>query len=93
MPLAAWLVAMVGPMVAQLLLSFGLSAVAFTGATVALAAVRTMFLSNVNSLPVSVVQFLGLLGVWESVGIMFGAATFALAWAAAGRTVRFVRPA
>lgn len=93
MPFAAFLVAMVGPLAAQLLLSFGVSAVVFTGATAALSTLRGMVLTNVNALPVQVVQFLGLIGVWESLGIMFGAATFALAWGAAGRSIRIVRPA
>jgi hypothetical protein len=93
MNIAAWLVAMVGPLAAQVLIALGLTAVTFTGGTAALSALRTIMLDHVSGVPASVVQLLGLLGVWEALGIWFGAMAFVLAYAGAGQVVRFVRAA
>lgn len=93
MTLAQWLIGLVGPVVAQVLLSLGISVVALSGATAALAALRSSLLGYVSGMTLQGVQLAGLLGIWEGVGIWFGAMTFVLSWHGAGSVLRLVRTA
>jgi Protein of unknown function (DUF2523) len=80
MNIAAWLIAMVGPMVARVLTTLGLSVVVMTGVTLSVSALKSVVLSHIGGFPLAAVQLLGLFGAWEALGMMFGALTFAVAW-------------
>jgi hypothetical protein len=81
MPIAAFLVAMVGPLAARLLVALGLSLVTLTGMLEAVSALKSAVTSNIASLPAATVQLAGLYGVWDCLGMIFGTLTFCLTWA------------
>lgn len=80
---ALWLVGLVGPIVSRVLLSLGLSLVAVTGATAAASTLKATILSSFGAMPSAAVQLAGLFGIWEALGVWFGAITFVLTWHAA----------
>jgi len=81
MGLAAFLVGLVGPLMARWLTSVGLSLVTMAGLTAAMATLRSMMMSNINSLPAECIQLGGLFGVWACLGMVLGAVTFCVTWA------------
>lgn len=81
MNLAAFLVAMVGPLVARLLASLGVSLVVMAGLVGAMAVLKSTMLSNLNALPSDALLLGGLLGIWQCVGMVLGAYTFCITWA------------
>lgn len=80
MNLAAFLVAMVGPLAARLLASLGLSLVSVAGITLAYSALKTQLISNIASLPAKAIQLGGIFGVWEAIGVILGAMVFVMTW-------------
>jgi hypothetical protein len=80
MPLAAWLVAMVGPVMARWLASVGLSLVSVAGLTVAYQALKAQVISGIGGLSAAAIQLGGLLGIWEALGIFMGALVFVMTW-------------
>lgn len=78
--IATWLVAMVGPLAAQLLLSLGMSIVVLTGATAAFSTIKTQIITNISAMPAQVIGLGGLFGIWTALGMYFGAMTFCLTW-------------
>jgi hypothetical protein len=78
--LAAFIVGLVGPLLTRILLSLGLSLVTVTGLTVAATALKSSITGYVNTLPLVVIQLGGLLGIWQSIGLMFGFVTFVITW-------------
>lgn len=80
MSLAAFLVGMVGPLMARWLAAMGLSLVSVTGLTVAYAALKAQVLENIGGLPADGVQLAGLFGIWEALGIVLGAFVFVMTW-------------
>ena len=80
MTLAGWLVAMVGPLMARLLTSLGVSLVVLTGATVAVATLKTSLLTALGTAPLAGLQLLGLFGFWTALGMVFGTWAFLLTW-------------
>lgn len=82
MSIAAFLVAMVGPLVARLLTALGVSLVTVTGLVAAAAALKSAVLSGIGGLPAAAVQLGGLFGLWQALGIILGAVTFVLAYRA-----------
>ncbi len=80
MPIAAFLIAMVGPMIARIIASLGMSLIVLTGLTVAMTTIKTMVTSKIGSFPAWALQMGGLMGIWEAVGIGFGAITFVVTW-------------
>lgn len=74
---------MVSPVVARVLLALGMTGITLTGSTLAYDALLAQVQNNVGSLPAVALQLGGLLGVWQSLGIMLGAASFVLTWNAA----------
>lgn len=77
---ASWLVSMVGPLVARILTTLGLTVVVMGGVAASVSAVKDSVLSSLSGLPLASLQLLGLYGAWEALGMMFGALTFAAAW-------------
>lgn len=74
----AFLIAMVKPIIGQILISLGLSVITYTGLTLVLNQLSGYIQSNLNGLPVSVAQLLGLAGLGEALGILAGAFAFRL---------------
>jgi hypothetical protein len=82
MPIAAFLVAMVGPMVARLLAALGVSLITITGLVATTALLKSLMKANLNNLPGDGLQLAGLFGVWTAIGLCFGAITFVITWRA-----------
>jgi len=80
MNLAAFLVGLVGPLMARWLASVGLSLVVLTGLTSAASGLKSQIMSNIGAMPAAAVQLGGLMGLWEGIGIWLGAVTFVLTW-------------
>lgn len=80
MNLTAWLMAMVGPIIARAMVSLGVSLVTFAGVTAAVALLKSQVISNIGGLPAAAIQLGGLFGIWQGLGMVFGAITFVLAF-------------
>lgn len=80
MTIAAFLVGLVGPVMARWLASMGLSLVAVTGLAVAFDQLKADVITGIGSLPTAAVQLGGLLGIWEALGILLGAFLFVITW-------------
>lgn len=80
MNLAAFLVGLVGPLMARWLASVGLSLVVLTGLTAAVSGLKSQIISNIGAMPAAAVQLGGLMGLWEGIGIWLGAVTFVITW-------------
>lgn len=85
--LAAWLVALVGPLVVKGLIALAFTAVTFTGVTQVVQQLVDLAVANWASLPTAVLQLCALSGVPEVLGMIFGAYSARVAmWAAVGAT-------
>lgn len=80
MPLATFLIGLVGPLAARLLTALGLTLVTMTGAVVAVGQLRDLALSNLNGMGSDTLQLAGLFGVWNALGMVFGTLTFVITW-------------
>jgi len=80
MNLAAFLVGLVGPLMARWLASMGLSLVVLAGLTTAVTQLKAQVISNIGGFPLVALQLGGLFGLWEAVGMLLGAATFVVTW-------------
>jgi hypothetical protein len=80
MNLAAFLVGMVGPVMARWIASMGLSLVVLAGLTATVTTLKTQIASNLSGLPLVALQLGGLMGLWEAIGILLGAVTFVVTW-------------
>jgi len=80
MNLAAFLIGMVGPLVARVLVSLGVSLVTIAGLTAATAALKGYVTSAIGGLPAVAVQLAGLYGAWTCLGMIFGTITFCVTW-------------
>lgn len=81
MSIAAFLVGMVGPLMARWLASMGLSIIVLAGLGAAVSQLRGVMLANLQALPGDALLLGGLCGVWECLGIWLGAVTFCVTWA------------
>jgi hypothetical protein len=79
---SAWLVDMVGPLAARILVALGINVVFFTGLTVAVESITSNVQSNLSGLPLGMLQLAGLFGIWEALGITLGGFSFILAYRA-----------
>ena len=85
--MAAFLLALIGPLVIKALIALAIGTVTFTGVTVALSGLITMATSNWSSVFPAVLQLASLAGVPEALGIICGAMTARVAlWVAASAT-------
>ena len=80
MSIAAFLVAMVGPLLLRIISSLGVSLIVLTGLVEAVAALKNQVVSDIGALPTATIQLAGLLGIWSALGIFFGAMTFVITW-------------
>lgn len=82
---AAFLVSMVGPLVARAVIALGFTAVTFTGVTALTNSLVATAQANWSGMPVAVLQLSALSGIPEVLGMLFGALTARVAmWAAVG---------
>lgn len=80
MNIAAFLVGLVGPLMARWLASMGLSLVVLTGLTASVSQIKGLITSNLSGFPLVAIQLGGLFGLWEALGILLGAVTFVITW-------------
>jgi len=80
MTIAAFIVGLVGPVMARWLASMGLSLITLAGLTAAYAVLKAKIIAGIGGLPAAAIQLGGLLGVWESLGIILGALVFLMTW-------------
>lgn len=79
MPIGAWLLGMVTPLVGRVLFALGFQVVTITGMSVAIGAVKSLVLQYVGGMPADMLQLALLAGLGEALGMVFGAITFRLA--------------
>lgn len=75
MPLAAFLISMVTPLVGRILLSLGFSVVTVTGMTLVITTVRDQFLTLANQMPADMLNVFLLAGGGVGFGMLMGAVT------------------
>jgi hypothetical protein len=80
MNIAAFLVAMVGPLTARILAALGLSLVSLSGVIATVAVLESTLLSGVSSLPLDGLQLAGLFGIWEALSMVLASWTFVITW-------------
>lgn len=80
MNVAAFLVGLVGPLMARWLASMGLSLVVLAGLTAGVDQLKGTLMSSLTGWPATALQLGGILGVWESLGMILGAVTFVVTW-------------
>lgn len=78
MGLLAALAALAGPILARVLLALGFSVVTITGVSVALGALKSQIVTFLGQSPAALIQLAGLSGLWQGLGLIFGAVTFAV---------------
>lgn len=79
---AVWLVALLPSLVARVLTSLGLGVVSIVGFQVAWNGLKSLIISNFSSMPASIIGLASLAGVGEGLGIIFGAITARITYAA-----------
>jgi len=75
MKFGTWLVAMVQPLLAKILLSLGFSVVSIVGMTSVIGGLKASFLSQAALIPAAGLQLATLAGCGVAIGIIFGAIT------------------
>lgn len=90
MPLAVFLMGLIGPLAVRVILSLGFSLVTYTGVTVALDALISYSRTNYNALPADVLALAGIAGVPEGLGLIFGAMTARIAVFMASSATKWV---
>lgn len=87
MPLAVWILALVQPLIARVLITLGFSIVSVVGVTAALDGLKAQFLAYASQIPAMGLQLALLGGAGEGAGIIFGACATRLAlWGIANST-------
>ncbi|WP_431095519.1 DUF2523 family protein [Polaromonas aquatica] len=81
MKLGTWLLTLMQPMLAKILVSLGFSVVSVVGMEAALSGLKAQFISAANAMPAGMLQLFLLGGGGVALGIIFGAmATRLLLW-------------
>jgi hypothetical protein len=87
MPLAAWLLAFIGPLVIRALIVLGISTVTFTGVTAALNSLIVMAQQNWASVASDLLGLASIAGIPQCIGIIMGAMSSRIAmWIAVNAT-------
>lgn len=79
MKFGTWLLAMMQPMVAKVLLALGFQVVTITGVVVSVTTLKNLFVSHMGVVPAAGFQLAMLAGCGEGFGMIFGAITFRVA--------------
>lgn len=75
MKIGTWLLAMMQPMIAKILVSLGFSVVSIVGLEAALGGLKTQFTNSINTLPADMISLFLIGGGGIAMGIIFGAMT------------------
>ena len=75
MKLGTWLLAMIQPLLAKVLLSLGFSVVSIVGMDALLTTLKASLVSNINAMPSVWLEFALYLWIGKGIGIIFGALT------------------
>jgi hypothetical protein len=75
MKFGTWLMAMVQPLIAKILLTLGLSVVSIVGMEVMLNTMKASFVASMNAMPAVWLEFALYLWIGKGIGIIFGALT------------------
>ncbi|MES2949356.1 MAG: DUF2523 domain-containing protein [Pseudomonadota bacterium] len=87
MPLAAWLLTFIGPLVIRALIAIGITTVTFTGVSATLEALIAMAQQNWSNIGSDVLGLASIAGIPECIGIIAGAMSTRVAmWAAVSAT-------
>ena len=83
--LAAWLLALIGPLVVRAIIALGFTALVFTGVTELVNQLIASAQASWSTIPLAVLQLCSLSGIPESLGMLFGAYMARVAmWASVG---------
>lgn len=80
--IAVWLAALLPSLAARVLASLGLGVVTVTGFNVAWASLKSTIISNFQGFPADIAGLAGLAGVGEGLGVILGAITARVTFAA-----------
>lgn len=75
MKLGTWLLSMVQPLLAKVLLSLGMGVVSIVGMESILATLKSSMVASINSMPAAWLEFALYLWIGKGIGIIFGAMT------------------
>lgn len=87
--LADTLLSLVKPAIGRAMVALGVSVVSFTGVNAAFATLRDRVISELSANSQETLQIIGLFGVWDALGLVLGACSFALSYWAATQAIRF----
>jgi hypothetical protein len=88
--LLAALAGLATPILARVLLALGFSVVTLGGVAASVAALREAVLDGLGAWPMAALQLAGLLGVFEGLGMVLGAVSWAVTYWGLTRAVRLV---
>lgn len=81
MKIGTWLLSMMQPLIAKIMVTLGFSLVTITGMEVVIDQVKTMVMTGVNSLPSDMLNIFLLAGGGKAIGMILGAiATKVMLW-------------
>lgn len=73
MKIGTFLLALLEPMIAKILLALGFSVVSIVGVTTVIDQIKQSIIGSVNSMPVDMLNFVLFAGIGHGIGIIFGA--------------------
>lgn len=90
MPVAAWLLSMVGGIVGRVLLSLGFSVVTVAGFEFAIGSLKSAVQGSMGSMPMDALNLIMLSGIGFGLNIIFGAISFRVALWSISRATRIL---
>lgn len=90
MKIGTWLLSLVQPMIAKILIALGLSAVSIVGVTEAIDALRDQLTSSYSSMPGNFIGLFQLAGGGTAMGMILGAITTRLMLWQAQKSLQFL---
>lgn len=87
MPIASWLMTLIGPLALRVLAVLGIGTVTFTGVTASLQGLIDLAMSNWSGLSADILGLSAIAGIPQAIGIICGAMTAKVGlWAAVSAT-------
>ncbi|MBB4842211.1 hypothetical protein HNP55_000706 [Paucibacter oligotrophus] len=78
------------PILARILMAIGFSVVTFAGASAVVTQLRQLIITNLGGAAGAGLQIAGLAGVWDALGMVFGAVSFTVTLWGLTKSVRLV---
>lgn len=75
MKLGTWLLAMMEPLIAKILVSLGFSVITIVGMEAVVGQLKAQIVAQMGALPGDVLNFALFMGIGKAIGIIFGACT------------------